>query len=136
MIKITCIGHLGKDCNVNNVNGKNVINFSVAHSEKFKNAQGVEVNKTTWVNCAFWVDRTTLAQYLLKGTQVYVEGQPEVSSYKAQDGQWKSELRCRVSIVQLLGGKRESDGHSNSAPATVSNPHSDISQEDFSDLPF
>lgn len=136
MIKITCIGHLGKDCNVNNVNGKNVINFSVAHSEKFKNAQGVEVSKTTWVNCAFWVDRTTLAQYLLKGTQVYVEGHPEVSSYKAQDGQWKSELRCRVSSVQLLGGKRENDGGSNNNHAPATNPYSDISQEDFTDLSF
>ncbi len=43
MIKIQVIGHLGKDCTVNNVNGKNVINFSVAHSEKYKDASKAEL---------------------------------------------------------------------------------------------
>ena len=37
MIKMQIIGHLGQDSQVNDVNGKKVINFSVAHSEKFKN---------------------------------------------------------------------------------------------------
>ena len=32
MIKLQIIGNLGKDCIVKEVNGKNVINFSVAHS--------------------------------------------------------------------------------------------------------
>ena len=40
MLKIFAIGHLGKDATVNNVNGKNVINFSVAHTEKWNDAQG------------------------------------------------------------------------------------------------
>ena len=40
MIKLQVIGNLGKDCVTNVVNGKNVINFSVAHTEKFKDAQG------------------------------------------------------------------------------------------------
>ena len=32
MLKTQAIGHLGNDAVVNNVNGKNVINFNVAHS--------------------------------------------------------------------------------------------------------
>ena len=40
MIKLQVIGNLGKDCIVKEVNGKNVINFSVAHSERYKDAQG------------------------------------------------------------------------------------------------
>ena len=50
MIKLQAIGHLGKDAIVNNVNGKNVINFTVAHTEKFKDAQGVQKDKTVWVD--------------------------------------------------------------------------------------
>ena len=34
MIKMQVIGNLGKDCLVNNVNGRTVINFCVAHTEK------------------------------------------------------------------------------------------------------
>ena len=47
MIKLQVIGHLGKDCTTNVVNGKNVINFSVAHSERYKDATGNQKEKTT-----------------------------------------------------------------------------------------
>ena len=40
MIKMQVIGNLGKDCVVNQVNGKNVINFTVAHTEKYRDSQG------------------------------------------------------------------------------------------------
>ena len=46
MIKMQVIGRLGKDCVVNTVNGKNVINFTVAHSEKYKDSQGALQEKT------------------------------------------------------------------------------------------
>ncbi|HNA91832.1 MAG TPA: single-stranded DNA-binding protein, partial [Chitinophagaceae bacterium] len=64
MIKMQVIGRLGKDCVVNTVNGKNVMNFTLAHSEKFKDSQGNTQEKTIWVDCAYWSDRTALAQYL------------------------------------------------------------------------
>jgi single-strand DNA-binding protein len=110
MIKLQVIGHLGKDCVVNNVNGKNVINFSVAHAEKFKDAQGVQRDKTIWVECAYWTDRTAVAPYLKKGTLVFTEGQPDIRSYTTKDGAQGSSLTLRVSSVQLLGGKGDSQG--------------------------
>lgn len=105
------IGHLGKDCMTNNVNGKTVMNFNVAHSEKFKDAQGNQKDKTTWVDCAYWSDRTAVAPYLKKGTLVYVEGSPEVRTYPKNDGTTGASLTLRVSSVQLLGGgNREGSG--------------------------
>jgi len=50
MIRISVIGRLGQDAVVNNVNGKTVINFSMAYSEKFKKQDGQEVDKTTWIS--------------------------------------------------------------------------------------
>lgn len=110
MIKLQVIGHLGRDGVVNNVNGKNVINFSVAHAEKFKDAQGVQRDKTIWVECAYWTDRTGIAPYLKKGTQVYAEGQPDVRNYTTKDGTQGSALSLRVSTVQLLGGRNDNQG--------------------------
>ena len=72
MIKTQVIGHLGKDAVVTSVLGKTVINFSVAHTEKFKDASGAVKEKTTWVDCSNWTDKTAIAPYLKKGTQVYV----------------------------------------------------------------
>ena len=107
MIKMQVIGNLGKDCVVNAVNGKNVINFTVAHTEKYKDSQGTNQEKTTWVDCAYWTDRTAVAPYLTKGTQVYVEGTPEVRSFTRNDGTAGASLSLRVREVQLLGRKNE-----------------------------
>lgn len=110
MIKLQVIGNLGKDCVTNAVNGKNVINFNVAHTEKFRDAQGNQKDKTIWVDCAYWTDRTGIAPYLRKGTQVYVEGTPEVRTYPKNDGTTGASLTLRVLSVQLLGGRTEGGG--------------------------
>ena len=105
MIKMQVIGNLGKDCVVNAVNGKNVINFTVAHTEKYKDSQGNNQEKTTWVDCAYWTERTGIAPYLKKGTQVFAEGVPDIRTYTTADGRQGSTLSLRVSTVQLLGGR-------------------------------
>jgi single-strand DNA-binding protein len=110
MIKMQVIGNLGKDCVVNQVNGKNVINFTVAHTEKYNDRSGNSQEKTTWVDCAYWTDRTAIAPYLLKGTQVFVEGAPEVRSFTRNDGTAGASLTLRVREVQLLGRRGEGAG--------------------------
>ncbi len=111
MIKLQVIGNLGKDAIVNTVNGRNVINFTVAHTERYKDAQGVQKDRVIWVDCAYWTDKTAIAPYLKKGTQVFVEGNPDVRSYTTQDGRNGATLTLRIASVQLLGTKN-SDGTS------------------------
>lgn len=115
MIKMQVIGNLGKDCVVNTVNGKNVINFTVAHTEKYRDSAGNNQEKTTWVDCAYWTDRTAVAPYLQKGQQVFVEGQPEVRSYTRNDGTAGASLSLRVREVQLLGRKGDNNNMGGSA---------------------
>jgi single-strand DNA-binding protein len=107
MIKLQIIGNLGKDCIVKEINGKHVINFSVAHSERFKDAQGNQKERTTWIECAYWTDRTAIAPYLMKGTTVFAEGTPEADAYTNKEGQAAATLRMRVQNIQLLGGNKE-----------------------------
>ena len=113
MIKLQIIGNLGKDCIVKEVNGKNVINFSVAHSERYKDSQGNQKERTTWVECAYWTDRTAVAQYLTKGRTVYAEGTPEADAYTNKEGQAAATLRMRVQSVQLLGNAGSEGNSSN-----------------------
>ncbi len=109
MIKLQIVGNLGKDCIVKEVNGKNVINFSVAHTERYKDAQGAQVEKTTWVECAYWTDRTAISPYLLKGQMVFAEGAPEAEAYTNREGAAAATLRMRVQSIQLLGGKTDAN---------------------------
>lgn len=144
MIKMQIIGHLGKDCVVNTVSGKNVINFTVAHTEKYKDNQGNQQEKTIWVDCAYWTDRTAIAQYLTKGKQVYAEGRPEVKSFQRNDGTPGASLTMRILEVQLLGGRGDAGGapayagntasSSSSSNSNIPSP-SDIT-EPIDDLPF
>src|SRR5688572_20755874 len=143
MIKLQIVGNLGKDCIVKEVNGKNVINFSVAHSERFKDAQGNQKERTTWVECAYWTDRTAIAPYLVKGTTVYAEGSPEADPYTNKDGQAAATLRMRVQNIQLLGGNRDNQGSNqgnvtnagmSTAPVVRTEPVGSSSGVD--DLPF
>jgi single-strand DNA-binding protein len=118
MIKLQVIGNLGKDCVTREVNGKNVINFNVAHSEKYKDNTGVLKERTTWVECSYWTDRIGVAPYLKKGTTVYVEGTPEVKTYTTNDGRNGASLNLRVLGLQLVGG-RNSEGGGMQQPATA-----------------
>lgn len=130
MIKLQVIGHLGKDCTTNVVNGKNVINFSVAHSERYKDASGNQKEKTTWVECAYWTDRTAIAPYLKKGQLVFAEGSPEVRGYTKNDGTQGTSLTMRVLSIQLLGGAK---GDSSNEETTVA---SNTGGNESDDLPF
>jgi len=143
MIKLQIIGNLGKDCIVKEVNGKNVINFSVAHTERYKDSQGNQKERTTWVECAYWTDKTAVAQYLTKGRTVYAEGSPEADAYTNKENQAAATLRMRVQSVQLLGGtaaegSTQNNGSMSSAAASaVSSPSSTVSSEvGAGDLPF
>ncbi|MEP7233106.1 MAG: single-stranded DNA-binding protein [Ginsengibacter sp.] len=141
MIKLQIIGNLGKDCILKEVNGKNVINFSVAHTEKFKDSTGAQRERTTWVECAFWTDRTAIAPYLKKGQLVFAEGSPEAEGYMNKENQAAATLRMRVRDIQLLGGRTDNsqeNTHANSSSSSVNKPvTTDMGEpEPADDLPF
>ena len=121
MIKLQVIGNLGRDCQVKEVNGKNVINFNVAHTERYKDNQGNQKERTTWAECAYWTDKTAISPYLTKGQLVYVEGAPEAEAYMNKENQPAATLRLRVSNIQLLGGKSNSDNHGGQSTSAANN---------------
>ncbi|CAN5570330.1 hypothetical protein BH11BAC5_BH11BAC5_42380 [soil metagenome] len=155
MIKLQIVGNLGKDCIVKEVNGQNVINFSVAHTERYKDRQGNQKERTTWVECAYWTDKTAVAQYLTKGKTVYAEGAPEAEAYMNKDNQAAATLRMRVQNIQLLGGSggdgapnqqsggsnynQSSQGNSSYSPASnnpVASAAASVASDAADDLPF
>ena len=117
MIKLTMIGHLGKDAEVRDVNARKVIAFNVAHTEKYRDSSGTQQEKTTWVRCSYWTDNTNVAPYLKKGTHVYVEGTPSADAYMSStQNQPMANLDLRVIKIELLGS---SDGNRPTTPPTT-----------------
>lgn len=115
------IGNLGGDAQVRTINDNQraVISFSVAISEKWKDAAGNAQEKTTWVKCSIWrkPDQTAIAQYLKQGQMVYVEGEPSARAYIDQaSGEAKSSLEVNVRDIQLLGSARPAQPTMGGAP--------------------
>lgn len=106
------------------------MNFSVAHTEKIPQASGPAKDKTIWVECSYWTEKTGIAPYLKKGTQVFVDGQPDIRTYTKNDGTTGVSMTLRVSTVQLLGGARtENEGVDQSTSVVTPTPENE-------DLPF
>lgn len=102
MLSTQAIGFLGQDAVIKEVNGKQVVNFSIAHSEKYKNAAGTQVESTTWVECSFWSE-SKVSEFLKKGTQVFIAGTPEARAWNDKDGNPRGTIHVRVSKIELLG---------------------------------
>ena len=140
MVQLQIIGHVGADAVIKQVNGKNVINFSVADTEKFKNKDGIAVENTTWIECGQWAEKTGVAAYLKKGTLVCVVGKPMASAYTNKDGKPAASLKLNVSRIELLSSGSKSADNTSAGSATQQPQEkdalADIGEALNDDLPF
>lgn len=139
MIKMTVIGNIGADAVQRETNGRKYTTFNVAVSSKFKNQDGSETERTTWISCAR-DGQSPIDQWLKRGRQVYVEGTPSVSLYTDNQGHPQCAMRLAVHRIELLGGKDETTqpqaaGQAPASPqAAPQQPQAEGGTDD--DLPF
>ncbi|HZT34023.1 MAG TPA: single-stranded DNA-binding protein [Bryobacteraceae bacterium] len=122
--KVILIGHLGKDAETKfTPSGTSVTNFTLATSRRWKDQQSGEwKDETDWHRVVYW-RAENVANYLLKGKQVYVEGRLQTRSYEDKDGKkvYVTEVVCEDLI--LLSGSR-GEGAGDYAQQPVSMPRS------------
>jgi single-strand DNA-binding protein len=107
--KITIVGYLGRDPELRYTpQGTAVCNFSVATTEKRKNARGEQEEHTIWFRVAAWGRQAELAaEYLAKGRQVYVEGRLRLEQYTDRDGNPRTSAEVNASDIQFLGQRAD-----------------------------
>ena len=137
MIKMTVIGNIGADAVQRETNGRKYTTFNVAVSTKFKNQDGSETERTTWISCAR-DGQSPIDQWLKKGRQVYVEGTPSVSIYTDNQGHPNCNLKLAVHRIELLGGKDETTQPqaAGQAPAQAAPQQPQAEGGTNDDLPF
>ena len=122
--KVILIGHLGKDAETKYTpNGEARTTFPLATNRRWKDQQSGEwKEETDWHNVVLWRGEN-VANYLLKGKQVYVEGRLQTRSYEDKDGNKKyfTEVVSQDLILLGSGGGAEAAGGS---PQPVSMPRS------------
>ena len=106
--KVLVLGRLGNDPDVRSMpDGTTVASFSVATST-FSSKSGEKKEYTEWHRCsAFNKAGEVAAQYLKKGSQVFVEGSLRTRKWQDKDGHEKSTTEVVVGRLVLLGGKSD-----------------------------
>lgn len=86
--KVQLIGRLGQNPEVRTFeNGKTVARFSVATTEVHNDTEGKKVSETQWHNLVAWGTLAkTVEKYLVRGTEVAVEGKLTHRSYDDKEG--------------------------------------------------
>ena len=106
MIEVETIGNLGGDATIKEINGQKYVAFNVASTEKYKNASGTTVERTTWVSALLRGDGGALTQYLTKGTTVFLRGDLSISAFVDKDGKPQASISLFVNRIQLCGSKK------------------------------
>ena len=119
MNNLSIVGRIGKVGDLRYTqSGKAVINLSVA-VDNGKDANG-EKRAATWFEVALWEKQAeALAEYLVVGDRVGINGQIRLQVDEGKDGQKYPKLTVDFPRVELLGGssKPEQTQQANRAPA-------------------
>ena len=112
--KAILVGNLGKDPELRYTpSGTAVCTFSLATTDRFKNKQGEQQDRTEWHNIVVWAGLAEICgKYLTKGKQVYIEGRIQNRSYDDRDGNKRYISEIVATEMQMLGRAGEQAGGS------------------------
>lgn len=111
--KVTLLGNVGKDPEMRSTaGGTTVANFTLATSDRQKDAQGNWTDKTEWHNLVcFQRTAEIVRDYVKKGSQVFVEGKIQTRSWDDKtSGEKKYRTEIIVNDISLLSGRGEGEG--------------------------
>ena len=108
--KVILVGNVGRDPELKYTpSGTAVVSFSIATNERFKDKAGEWQDRTEWHNVKAW-QRTAeiVAEYVKKGSKVYVEGSLRTDSWEDKNTHEKKyRTEIIVNDLVLLGGRGE-----------------------------
>jgi single-strand DNA-binding protein len=150
--KVILIGHLGADPETRAMpSGMSVANLRLATTESWKDkTSGEQQERTEWHNVALFGRLGEIAaEYLRKGSQVYIEGRLRTRKWQDKEGRDRYTTEIVGNEMQMLGGRGGAGGGMRDAGGAMAehSPRSEpsegaaagagASREDFDDdIPF
>ncbi len=138
--KVIVVGNLGSDPDTRYMpSGSAVTNLSIATSESWKDKEtGEQKERTEWHKVAMFGRLAEIAaEYLRKGSQVYIEGKLRTRKWQDKDGKDRWTTEIIADEMQMLGARSGggapamNDSKGSSAPPAQSGP-----DEFDDDIPF
>ncbi|MEX3784731.1 single-stranded DNA-binding protein [Paraburkholderia sp. BR14374] len=106
--KVILVGNLGADPEVRYLpSGDAVANIRLATTDRYKDKASGEMKEATeWHRVAFFGRLAEIvAEYLKKGSSVYLEGRIRTRKWQAQDGTDRYSTEIVAEQMQMLGGR-------------------------------
>jgi len=106
--KVILIGNLGQDPESRTTpGGTTVTNIRIATSESWRDKQSGEMKENTeWHGVVLWNKLGEIAaEYLRKGSQVYIEGRLQTRKWQDKQGNDRYTTEIVASEMQMLGGR-------------------------------
>ncbi len=109
--KVQLIGRLGKDPESRfTPTGKQLVQFSLAVSNRWKSAEGEAKESTEWFNIEAWGRMAEIChQFLHKGSLIYLDGRLHTDKYDDKSGATKYFTKVVVQSMQMLDRKPEEE---------------------------
>jgi single-strand DNA-binding protein len=107
--KVILVGNLGKDPEVRYMtNGDAVANVTIATSDSWKDkTTGEKKESTEWHRVVFYRKLAEIvAQYLKKGSQVYIEGRIRTRKWQDKEGQERYTTEIEAEEMKMLGSRQ------------------------------
>ncbi|MBC8045220.1 MAG: single-stranded DNA-binding protein [Fimbriimonadaceae bacterium] len=135
--KVILIGNLGKDPELRNFEGGNVVaNFPLATTEVYRDKNQNKVEHTEWHNISMWGKLAEVAsKFLRKGSKVYIEGRIKNRSWEDKEGNKKYITEIVAENFTMLD-KRPATGNNEEPVAQESTSASNSDMQMADDLPF
>ena len=138
--KVIIVGNLGADPDSRAMpSGNAVTNISVATSESWNDREtGEKQEKTEWHRVVYFNRLAEIAaQYLKKGSQVYVEGKLQTRKWEDKEGNERWTTEVVANQMQMLGDRMSNDMSNDNASSSQSSSDNDFSTDEFDDdIPF
>jgi len=138
--KVIIVGNLGQDPETRYMpSGSAVTNMTVATNESWKDKQtGEQKDRTEWHRVAMFGKLAEIAaEYLRKGSQVYIEGKLRTRKWQDKSGNDRYTTEIIADEMQMLGGRSGGGAPSMQESSQPSGPAPAPSGGDFDDdIPF
>ncbi len=138
--KVIVIGNLGQDPETRYMpSGSAVTNLRIATNESWKDKQtGEQKDRTEWHSVAMFGRLAEIAaEYLRKGSQVYIEGKLRTRKWQDKDGNDRYTTEIIADEMQMLGSRSDGGAPAMSDAPPANAPLPQPSGNDFDDdIPF
>lgn len=137
--KVIVIGNLGQDPDTRYMpSGSAVTNLRIATNESWKDKQtGEQKDRTEWHSVAMFGRLAEIAaEYLRKGSQVYIEGKLRTRKWQDKDGNDRYTTEIIADEMQMLGGRSGGGAPAVSESASASAPPQPAGDDFDDDIPF